>query len=602
MSTDELIDKIIADELDNIDMYSTKYIGILSFEIDNNYYVEFSNRHDAIEKLNYKIDLANENDNLYDDLNLLYDILTNNIEKYKKNNYNNNVRSTTNNIKTPNGTSVEFNVYTENMSDEDIVKYHDNIVEKYPNLENNYIYPATNRFNCHSYSFYCQDFETNNIWINDPFIYYFDFSYEIVTDTRPGDIIVYNARNPGLQISYISHTGIIVPQEYYYSMDQGTNFLQMKIRSKWGNRGVYEHSINECDYYDSDIFEYITIYRPRCSSSYSLGNYNYINQESLSINSYDHAKDKYEMYELTPNYTKNYEFIVSSNSNLDVRLYDVHMQLISYVDTDSNQYSVHFTKKLENNELYYLRVAYTSSSIGGTINTQIISEQIESVDYGENILVGNEYSYYNSDDSGLFKISIININGNSFSCPSGTISIYSVSDIFNPLKRLSTSLYELDAVNGANCNNMIVYLNFGETYYIEIDLPITNYSDYKLKIERIYQIEHIDLLYGNQESYNIITNETGVGDNFKKIEIVDDSNVCIEYDYVGTQSETIYFVLYKEIYNSTTNTYSLQLVFPEMMVTYGESLTWSSNITEGIYYIGYYNKTNSASTISITIG
>ena len=50
MSTDELIDKIIADELDNIDMYSTKYIGILSFEIDNNYYVEFSNRHDAIEK------------------------------------------------------------------------------------------------------------------------------------------------------------------------------------------------------------------------------------------------------------------------------------------------------------------------------------------------------------------------------------------------------------------------------------------------------------------------------------------------------------------------------------------------------------------------
>ena len=101
---------------------------------------------------------------------------------------------------------------------------------------------------------------------------------------------------------------------------------------------------------------------------------------------------------------------------------------------------------------------------------------------------------------------------------------------------------------------------------------------------------------------NIITNETGVGDNFKKIEIMDDSNVCIEYDYVGTQSETIYFVLYKEIYNSTTNTYSLQLVFPEMMVTYGESLTWSSNITEGRYYIGYYNKTNSSSTISITIG
>ena len=37
------------------------------------------------------------------------------------------------------------------------------------------------------------------------------------------------------------------------------------------------------------------------------------------------------------------------------------------------------------------------------------------------------------------------------------------------------------------------------------------------------------------------------------------------------------------------------------MVTYGESLTWTSDIEEGVYYIGYYNKTNSISTISITI-
>ena len=149
---------------------------------------------------------------------------------------------------------------------------------------------------------------------------------------------------------------------------------------------------------------------------------------------------------------------------------------------------------------------------------------------------------------------------------------------------------------------MIVHLNFGETYYIEVNLPITNYSNYKLKIERLYQIDYIDLLYGNQESYNIITNEAGVGDNFKRIRLINDSNITVEYDYVGTQSETIYFVLYKEIYNSITNTYSLQLVFPEMMVTYGESLTWISSINEGVYYIGYYNKTNSSSTISITIG
>lgn len=99
-----------------------------------------------------------------------------------------------------------------------------------------------------------------------------------------------------------------------------------------------------------------------------------------------------------------------------------------------------------------------------------------------------------------------------------------------------------------------------------------------------------------------MTDETQLGDNFVKIDIVYQSVFYIDYDYNGTQEETIYFVLYKEVYNTGTQKYELQLVFPELLVTNGESFVWSSVLSSGTYYIGYYNKLNSLSTISISIG
>ena len=72
--------------------------------------------------------------------------------------------------------------------------------------------------------------------------------------------------------------------------------------------------------------------------------------------------------------------------------------------------------------------------------------------------------------------------------------------------------------------------------------------------------------------------------------MVDNGRIIIEYEYDGSQKETIYFVLFKENFNEATNYYEIELVFPEMMVTYGQSLNWSSNLYDGTYYIGYFNK------------
>ena len=55
------------------------------------------------------------------------------------------------------------------------------------------IRPATTRFNCHSFAWYSQDYESNTIWLEDPRVYYWEYdrSYEEVDVPRVGDIICY---------------------------------------------------------------------------------------------------------------------------------------------------------------------------------------------------------------------------------------------------------------------------------------------------------------------------------------------------------------------------------------------------------------------------
>ena len=60
-------------------------------------------------------------------------------------------------------------------------------------------------------------------------------------------------------------------------------------------------------------------------------------------------------------------------------------------------------------------------------------------------------------------------------------------------------------------------------------------------------------------SFDIMNNETQLGDNFVKLDIIYQSVFYIDYDYVGTQEETIYFVLYKEVYNACKKAIKIKL-------------------------------------------
>ena len=135
-------------------------------------------------------------------------------------------------VQTPNGTNVSVSV----RKDEDL-----SWVES-TNNEGDALVPSATRvgdaspkYNCHSYAWYMQSTE-NPYWMNDPSAYYIDGSYMEVSEPSVGDRICYfksNGKN--------DHSGIVI----------SISDNEIRIRSKWGSYGLYEHSIYDCIYTSS---------------------------------------------------------------------------------------------------------------------------------------------------------------------------------------------------------------------------------------------------------------------------------------------------------------------------------------------------------------
>ena len=195
------------------------------------------------------------------------------------------------------------------------------------------------------------------------------------------------------------------------------------------------------------------------------------------------------------------------------------MEIIETVYSDyvNSSYYINETRNLTIGK-YYIRFAFESYLDFGLINMKI--NRINSLSLGSNNLMSSYSSYqdkyyyiYTPNATGMYDISLIGLLTYDYE----TMMIYENQYRIEPLKRMQTAIYDLDAVTSANCNNLVVYLQN------------------------------------------------------------------------------------REVYNTTLQEYQLQLVFPDFMVTYGESLTWANFLTDGIYYIEYYNKVNTNSTISIAV-
>ena len=156
---------------------------------------------------------------------------------------------------------------------------------------------ATAHYNCHSYAWYSQSPSTNNYWMNDPSNYYEDNGYIEVETPRSGDIICYfddkgtSTENDDENL----HSGIVI--EYYSNITSNNicgNSNKVKVISKWGPAGLYEHYGDYCPYvstYDGDA-DYVRYYRPKTNASYNLTNYgSQINETAVITSSNDNTNN-----------------------------------------------------------------------------------------------------------------------------------------------------------------------------------------------------------------------------------------------------------------------------------------------------------------------
>ncbi len=140
----------------------------------------------------------------------------------------------------PNGETVEAWTFSTDLNNLQKDLEHSEIESNYPNAI--FLSEATNRYNCHSYAWYSQDYATNMYWINDPSAYLVGNYYVEVNSPMSGDIICYYNGTTAV------HSGIVVTSHYGNTNGVCGNSNLMTVQSKWADGGLYEHRGDQCPY------------------------------------------------------------------------------------------------------------------------------------------------------------------------------------------------------------------------------------------------------------------------------------------------------------------------------------------------------------------
>lgn len=222
----------------------------------------------------------------------------------------------------------------------------------------------THLYNCHSYAWYNR-YPTNRLWMNDyPNIYYSaqDMSYAEVATPRIGDIICYYKSN-GENI----HSGVVVEVLNGTSNGVCGNSNLVMIESKWGSAGLYRHRGDQCPYPGLEA-TYVKYYRPRTGSSYTLNQSMSDKTLNKTINANGGIVDRYEMYELNVTVAGYYDFVVSSDAEPRVRLFENNYSDVSFPRVKFENHTKWFTKYFTVGT-YYLRIEYMDETRSGNIIT-----------------------------------------------------------------------------------------------------------------------------------------------------------------------------------------------------------------------------------------
>ena len=313
-------------------------------------------------------------------------------------------------VLTPNGTDVEVLQILDEFTPEQIEDHIDYYQFLSPYKDAELLSDPTKSYNCHSYAWYNQNTYENEVWMNTPMAYYTDYSYCEVSVPRKGDIICYfDECNPLSSEDDINlHSGIIDSINPTPVNDVCGISSLVNVISKWGAEGLFRHRGDICPYvetYGGDA-DYIKFYRPRTNNSFNITNDMNSLNVSRNINSNGTIVDKYGMYELNVDSESDYLINVQANNSLDIRLYNINMNLMEMTLINSNDNVYNYTKTLSEGT-YYLRVAYSNLTNSGNILININPHTHDYSDYFEPLGIYTHRAYC---DCGHFVIDSHNVS------------------------------------------------------------------------------------------------------------------------------------------------------------------------------------------------
>ena len=321
-------------------------------------------------------------------------------------------------------------------------------------------------------------------------------------------------------------------------------------------------------------------------TTYTLSNYSStINTNKTIASDASYFDELNGFYKLNVTYAKNYEFISSARSGIEVTLYDEDFTEIPFNDLDSTSNKVHFIESLSSGT-YYLRTKYANEESRGTINTQIVSRTTVYIGVGDNDVLLNtynnisEYVYTNNQGPGIYKFKL---NGTIID---ETFITYSLNSL--TLYTDSTRSIEVDKLYFDE-DEMLVFLPSNGTYYLNINLNEACYSSLFINVDSIEK-NNIDYINGlTSVSFNILFENKNTLYHYEEVTIKQKSEIQLDIITNGTITDSIPVYVYSRIYDEVTKKYNLIETFIGEITPIDRAPVYTLVLDAGTYYFGYKN-------------
>lgn len=304
-------------------------------------------------------------------------------------------------------------------------------------------------------------------------------------------------------------------------------------------------------------------------------------------------------YKLNVELFQHYEIIMNSYQTLHIKLYDENFEIVKPQIVEESDTTIDRIYPLSKG-IYYLEIENAKS------NKDILSLEIRSkntthltLDCSNNILLNAyngiyHYEYVHQNESGFYRFTLTGkrLDECAFLYSQNAVSIKESKN--GPIYKKVPWEKESDfAQTKENENSIVVYLDKGKSFYLDIDIDMANVSLLCIDIHKIEEtnIDLFCLSESKSETISLFEDDSISGDYMQSFVIHQTGQFILEIDYSSSQSSFLKFLLIKVNKDGTVITisslqdekYGLK---EEKTYIYKETL----NLEEGKYYIGYLQK------------